>query len=102
MNLPLKIALLRAGMRQIDLARKTGLGESRVSRIVNPTFRTSPTRLEAWRCGSRIASTEAPPRPPASRRQSWDPRGLVAGRWAARGRGTVMAPVPPHMHEAKH
>jgi transcriptional regulator with XRE-family HTH domain len=35
MNLRLKIALLQAGMRQIDLARKAGLGESRVSRIVN-------------------------------------------------------------------
>jgi transcriptional regulator with XRE-family HTH domain len=35
MNLPLKSALLQADMRQIDLARKTGLGESRVSRIVN-------------------------------------------------------------------
>jgi transcriptional regulator with XRE-family HTH domain len=35
MNLPLKIALIRAGKRQIDLARQTGLGESTISRIVN-------------------------------------------------------------------
>jgi lambda repressor-like predicted transcriptional regulator len=42
MNLPLKIALLRAGMRQIDLARRTGLGESRVSRIVNAYYMPTP------------------------------------------------------------
>jgi transcriptional regulator with XRE-family HTH domain len=42
MNLPLKIALLRGGMRQIDLARKTGLAESRVSRIVNAYHMPTP------------------------------------------------------------
>lgn len=35
MNIPLKIALMRAGMRQIDVARRTGLGESTISRIIN-------------------------------------------------------------------
>jgi hypothetical protein len=42
MNLPLKSALLQADMRQIDLARKTGLGESRVSRIVNAYHMLTP------------------------------------------------------------
>jgi transcriptional regulator with XRE-family HTH domain len=31
----LKMAPLRVGKRQIDLARETGLGESTISRIVN-------------------------------------------------------------------
>jgi transcriptional regulator with XRE-family HTH domain len=35
MDLRLKMAMLHAGKRQIDLARHTGLGESTLSRIVN-------------------------------------------------------------------
>jgi transcriptional regulator with XRE-family HTH domain len=35
MNVRLKMALLRARKRQIDLARHIGLGESTLSRIVN-------------------------------------------------------------------
>ena len=35
MNIPLKVAIVRTGKRQVDLARQTGLGESTLSRIVN-------------------------------------------------------------------
>jgi transcriptional regulator with XRE-family HTH domain len=44
MNLSLKVALIQAGKRQIDLARQTGLGESTISRIIN-SYRT-PTDAE--------------------------------------------------------
>jgi DNA-binding Xre family transcriptional regulator len=35
MNVRLKVAMLQAQKRQIDLAHQTGLGESTLSRIVN-------------------------------------------------------------------
>ena len=44
MNLELKIALIRAGKSQIDLARQTGLSESTVSRIL--TAYREPTANE--------------------------------------------------------
>ena len=40
----LRVALLEAGLRQIDLARQTGLAESTVSRILN-AYR-APTTAE--------------------------------------------------------
>jgi transcriptional regulator with XRE-family HTH domain len=35
MNVLLKMALVRSGKRQVDLARHTGIGRSTLSRIVN-------------------------------------------------------------------
>jgi transcriptional regulator with XRE-family HTH domain len=50
MNRALKIALVQAGIRQIDLARRTGLGESSISRIIHGYREPTDTKKERIAC----------------------------------------------------
>jgi len=42
-NLPLKAAIIRSGRSQVSLAARTGIPESRISRIVNRWTKATPT-----------------------------------------------------------